>query len=125
MMGHDEGPGSTKKWIFWVESNGISFVVGPSPGWLSIGNSSFKAGSWYHVAIRRNGSDLAAFVDGLLIGTAAIGSLEIPDPSAPFQIGTAEGGHPERVFKGLIDDVRIYNRAITDAEVLALYNEGK
>jgi len=28
-------------------------------------------------------------------------------------------------LNGLIDDIRIYNRALTDTEVLALYNEGK
>lgn len=46
--------------------------------------------------------------------------IEIPDPNAAFQIGTAEGGHPERVFRGSIDDVLIYNRALFDSEIQSL-----
>jgi hypothetical protein len=119
LMGHSEGPGNTKKWIFWIGSGGISIVVGPTPGWVSLGSHSFAVGQWYHVAIRWVDSELAAFVDGDLIGQVQF-AYTVPDPAATFQIGTAEPDRPNRPFRGTIDEVVIFKRAFTDAEMKAL-----
>ena len=39
---------------------------------------------------------------------------------APIRLGTRSGWS---FFQGRIDDLRIYNRALTEEEILALYNE--
>ena len=41
----------------------------------------------------------------------------------PLTIGNSAGGWNE-FFDGIIDDVRIYNRALSDSEIQELYNEG-
>ncbi len=122
LMGHSEGPGNTNKWIFWHGNSGISLVVGPSPGWIGLGSSQFQLGVWYHIIIQRIGSDLVAYINTMQIGTASAPQV-IPDPNAILQIGTAEPDRPNRVYQGLIDDIRIYNRALTQAEIDSLYNE--
>ncbi|MBD3335349.1 MAG: hypothetical protein GF355_07515 [Candidatus Eisenbacteria bacterium] len=53
----------------------------------------------------------------------AVRRIEPPgNPQAPLQIGSAENAmnHPGRRFRGSIDDVRIYKRALEEDEILAL-----
>jgi hypothetical protein len=122
LMGHSAGPGNTNKWIFWLGNDGISFVQGPDVGWIPLGTAMFELGRWYNVAIRRNGSELTAFVDGRSIGTV-VRSFNIPDPAATLMIGSAELDRPNRPFRGSIDDVRIYNRALSDSEITEISTE--
>lgn len=42
--------------------------------------------------------------------------------SYPLSIGTARSGV---MYSGSIDDIQIYNRALTDEEILGIYNTGK
>ena len=55
-----------RQWIFWLGNGGISMIATPS-GWKGIGNYPFVLGQWYHVAIRRIGTTLTAFADGVSI----------------------------------------------------------
>lgn len=122
LMGHSEGPGDTNKWIFWLANSGISFIVGPNTGWIGLGTGTLQISSWHHVSISRLSNELTAYIDGVSIGTATL-SISIPNPNASFLIGTAEHDRPNRVFRGRIDEVRIYSRALDIREIKALYNE--
>jgi hypothetical protein len=123
LMGQSEGPGDTRKWIFFVANNGLSFVMTNSGGgWITLGSIAFNLEEWYFLAIIRNGNSLSAYVNGNSIGTASVG-IATPDINTLFYIGTAESGHPNRVFKGTSDDIRIYNRALSETEIQQLYNE--
>ena len=122
LMGQSDGEGDNKKWMFWLGNNGISIVLGPQHGWISLGSHSFELNRWYHVAIRCDADTFEAFVNGQSIGTATAYNIE--DPSADFKIGTAEGGRPNRPFRGDIDDVRIYRRALDTLELKALVLDG-
>ena len=53
------------------------------------------------------------------------GTGTINNSATPLEIGRAEsGGSPERYFGGEIDDVAIYARSLTAAEVLTLFQDG-
>ncbi len=118
LMGHDDGPGNTSKWIFFQGNSGISFITTPT-GWVNLGAYSFNVGDWYHLAITRDGNLLTAFVNGVKIGESVF-SYTIPDPSSSFVIGDAESQHPGRNYRGSLDDVRIYNRALSPNEIQML-----
>ena len=121
LMGHDEGPGTTRKWIFFQGNSSIYFITTPV-GWLYLGPYDFQVGDWHHLAIRRDGDLLTAFVDGTPIGSAAF-TATIPDPVAPLWIGDAEDEHPGRNYRGSIDSVRIYSRALSQDEIQSLVDE--
>ena len=75
---------------------------------------------WTHVAGTYDGSELNIYVNGTNEGTtSASGAIDVS--SGPARIGDYIGGGYE--FPGLIDDVRIYDRALSSSEVTALYNE--
>jgi len=81
---------------------------------------------WYHVVYifdasvsSTNGTE-SFYVDGVRVAsrTGVVG-----DPlSSSIKIGTSQNPH---IFKGLMDDVRIYNRALGAGEVKRLYDMGK
>ena len=64
--------------------------------------------------------ELRLYVDGVLEGSGSnSGSIT---PGDPLQIGRNDNG--QEYFSGLIDDVRLYNRALTAQEVQDLYDAG-
>jgi glucose/arabinose dehydrogenase len=80
-------------------------------------------GQWHHVAFTRDGASgqLKTYVDGVLQATAA---GEPGVKSTPFQsIGRIENTDgPATYLKGALDDVRIYGKPLSAAEVLAVKN---
>jgi len=65
-------------------------------------------GRWHRIGLVWDGSDRILYVDGRETVRDEQGELAIPDDS--LMIGA--GATPGRSFSGLIDDVRIYNRAV-------------
>lgn len=80
-------------------------------------HNGITQGTWYCFAWTRNASDLFSFYqNGVLLGTES--SVTVPTVST---IGSySGGGFP---FAGLLDDFRIYNRALSAAEISSLYND--
>jgi hypothetical protein len=111
-------------------------------------DNSIKAGAWNHIVITLNGTtkELKFFVNGTLTKTwteanktigPLIQTLTAPDPQ-PFIIGcvavdaelaanfmawTTEANFG--YFKGVIDELKIYNIALADGQVSKLYNDEK
>lgn len=73
---------------------------------------------WHHVALISNGSTFAIWVDGdKASADKAVGSAQ-NDVSVRIGWSASSGQY----FDGLIDDVRIYNRALSQEEITNLYN---
>jgi hypothetical protein len=121
-VGHDEGPGSFNKWIFWDEGGFEFHVNSPElgPAYPVAGGFSPTSGQWYHFAVTRNGDTWTLYVDGAAV-TANTIAIEIPDATAPLTIGRAE----EFFLTGLLDEVTIYNRALTSSEISAIAAAGE
>ena len=77
-------------------------------------------GNWHHVVATYDGSAAKVYLDGDLIGTGSAGAVSTN--SGNFAIGAYNNG-VDALFNGKIDQVRIFNRAITANEVTTLYNE--
>lgn len=78
--------------------------------------------SFHHVAITKSGSTVILFVDG-----QAYPATEPYDPGFAFYtnmaIGT-RGDNFNNTFLGFVDEPTIYNRALTEREIDAIYNAG-
>jgi hypothetical protein len=72
--------------------------------------------TWCHLAGVYDGKTASIYVDGELKATRANAIQPTHGPS-PLEIGLSHGGHS---FNGSIDDVRIYNRALSPGEIKAL-----
>jgi hypothetical protein len=91
-------------------------------------NSSYALGQneWYHLVGVRNGDVQQMYIDGLLNVSQAIPTESIQFNqlySISVEIGRlSNGGYGSYSLCGAVDDVRIYNRALSSAEVQQLYN---
>jgi hypothetical protein len=80
--------------------------------------SQVTAGQWYMLTMTYNGSNLLFYENTAQKGNSPPVSGNINDGSLAVLIGNNGG----EAFKGVIDDVRIYNRALTQAEINTLYH---
>ena len=80
---------------------------------------STSQNTWYHLVGTYDGTDAKLYINGEVKGTA-IGSGNIRVSTTNVYIG--QWGDGTARFNGLIDEVRIYNRALTAAEISDLYN---
>lgn len=96
--------------------DGVGFF--PGYAWISSGiiaTSIRGDGLYHHIAGTYDGVSLKYYVDGVLKNTSAQGYWNMPQNNNTIDIGAyrTDGAY----FSGLIDDVRIYDRALTLAEI--------
>jgi len=97
-------------------------VPNPSAAGESIGEKQIPQDAWTFVAAVCDGSTLKVYVNGVLDHPAPYPQFPLSSLS-PMLIGSA-AGRGGLTFNGGIDDVRVYNRALTANEIARLA-EGK
>ncbi len=80
-----------------------------------------SVGVWHHIVGVSTGSVFSFYIDGAL---AASTNVAVSVTNANYRIGASGPQSNVYPFDGKIDDVRIYNRALSAAEVTQLYNQG-
>ena len=118
------GPrGLGARWIAVLDSDGyLRIEVG---GGAIVGSTVVADGRWHHVAATSDGgnvADIVLYVDGNQDTPGSAGDRAIDtQPEGDVTIGGSSifGAY----FNGLIDDVRIYDRALTAEQIRQLYND--
>ncbi|HTH04315.1 MAG TPA: LamG domain-containing protein [Ilumatobacteraceae bacterium] len=98
----------------------------PTSGWVDAANvahtlmtPAYQTRKWTHIAMRWDGSAAVVDVDGLL--RAASGSTGIVDDGSPIVLGADRDNSNELSWlEGALADVRIYNRFLTNEEIMQL-----
>ena len=72
---------------------------------------------WHHVALTYDGTTMKIFLDGLM-RTYASKSGNLQSSTADVYIGKQQNINP---FKGTLDEMLVYNRALTDTEILQVF----
>lgn len=87
-----------------------------------ISNTVAAAGNWYFVAGVKTSTQISIYVNGNLENTTALGAFTDTN-SKDLLIGgknTADQGGA--YLNGLVDEVELFNRALSPAEILAIYS---
>ncbi|MFF3644162.1 exo-alpha-sialidase [Streptomyces sp. NPDC002564] len=76
---------------------------------------AYNDGQWHHIALRRAGGALTLFLDGSRVDGADVpGSVS---RTSPFGVHIGQRLDSRAHFTGAIDEVRVYDRALSDTEV--------
>lgn len=84
--------------------------------------SAYNDGQWHHIALRRGGGQLTLSVDGTRITTADVPGTVTRTSGYGFHVGQRVDSRAH--FNGSIDEVRLYDRALSDAELTSLGQGG-
>lgn len=97
----------------WESSTGITSGI-------------LNTGTWYYAAFTLNGKDAKLYLDGAEVGKATL-PTDTPDTTAAVEIGavTYKGaGNVNNFFKGVIDEVVIFNTALSQEDLKIIVDKG-
>ncbi|MBU0678632.1 MAG: DUF11 domain-containing protein [Verrucomicrobia bacterium] len=89
---------------------------------LDISGAGLVDGEWHHYALTAaSGVGSVVYIDGVELNSSSLGG-DSYNPSTAIYLARREDGNSERYYGGLLDDVRVYNGALTSNEVYTLAN---
>jgi hypothetical protein len=102
----------------------LALLSSNSCSWSYAGtNAVLTTGSWQYVTATYDGTNVRYYINGTLKDTVAWGGIGSANSGA-LVIGGGPSQASSDYFNGLIDDVRIYNYALTGAQIKNVMNEG-
>jgi hypothetical protein len=110
-------------WGLRVESSGVVHAEIDDPGnYVSFdGATNIADDNWHHVALVRKGTKLSLYVDGKLDGSQTSPAVVNIGNTAPFTAGAGVCNVP---LIGFIDEIQVFNRALSAAQIQAIHNAG-
>ena len=117
IIGKDDS-GSNREWLISIPTNLSVFRLHlwNSSGTLSyFDTSSFSLGDWHFVCMTWDGSTLQGYLDGVADGSTSITSARTTNT------GLVVGELSNNRLDGLLQNIRVYNRALSASEVALLY----
>ncbi len=123
------GGAATQGWNFMIAgngANGIAFMEiddGAGHEINAQNNTNLVDNKWHHVLVTANRSgNMTVYTDGVAGTAVDITSVgNISNDAVNLHIGARNGGN---LFGGLIDEVRIFNYALTSWQIAQEYNQG-
>jgi hypothetical protein len=135
-------PWTVTAWVYWDGSSGDNIIYNKEslyearvasgyvryawrPHWAWDGGTSFpiNANTWTHVATTYDGAEQMLFKDGLQVFRRDETGGAIGSNSSKLLIGARGSTSPHNFFSGMIDEVRIYDRALSHSEILTIVGE--
>eukprot|EP01084_Bolivina_argentea_P017429 32556_1 len=105
-----------------ARTDGVMLYGGGGANDFLFSNSGvYLDGEWRHLLVTKKGNNAQLYINGRFIGSTTAHTYETGKSNAQ-NIMIGRWNDPNRYFKGDIDDVRIYNRALDQFEIDALYN---
>ncbi len=90
---------------------------------IDTATTDLTTNKWYYVAVTYSNATVKLYINGILENTVSRTASYTRD-LAQLGASTNPVGEPVSFFAGLIDDTRIYGRALSDEEILDMYGKG-
>lgn len=131
-VGENDNNGTLLIWWFRA-TNAVSFnrlqVTHRGPNTNVLGSTTLLVDTWYHVAVTSDGSTWKMYVNGGVETLTVVGSNngdwwgDVTGTPLNYEIGRIPRGTTNLgLCNGTIDELGIWSVALSDAEILSLYN---
>jgi len=112
------GGAGSKKYTFYIGDGVDNYYIEYTP--------TFDITDWHHYVATYDGSDMSLYIDGMLVGGPTTKGIDLyTSDTGPLMIGLDDNYVGSRHFDGSIDEVRIYNRALSAEEVKQHYEQSR
>ena len=101
---------------FGNSKESIDFLVKPDNANVESKTTDWKVGEWYHFAGTFDGKTLKVYINGKLEAEKP-NNVPIAPSDLDLWIGGDDYGRPTDHFPGKIDEVRIYEKALSEADI--------
>jgi hypothetical protein len=123
------GPGGNNGYQFGISGNGsindtvfcqFNEFAQPWPGNQLVATvpGGIPVGSWTHIACTYDNDTIRAYVNGVLVGSNFVGPRTIVNSSSDLRISSDDNDNV--YFFGSIDEVEVFNRALSAAEIMGI-----
>ena len=96
-----------------------------SPGYILDSKVAIASGEWYQACGTRNGNTVSLYANGNEVATSNLNGSLADSTGFDLTIGSFLHFNNQFGFNGVIDDVAVFNRALTSAEIQQMYNNGR
>lgn len=103
--------GAEKRIRFRLKTDGVTAEIQSGPA------GTIELNEWIHIAATWDGAMMQTYKNGVQVHSLAKGGTISTDPSVSVAIGNQPQGAEDRPWHGLIDDVRVYSRALSVEEI--------
>lgn len=120
ILSQEAGSGQGRNWLFVAATTSkLGSTIG---GVIMNSTSTIQLNQWHHGAVTLSGTTRRLYLNGVLENST---TTTAEAANGVFAVGKGViAGHNQN-FPGIIDEVRIYNRALSDSEILQLYQKVK
>ena len=123
---NDSGSNSSNRLAFQFHNSNVLYILtndasGGMGTTTNAGSIASYLNKWTHIVVTVSGTEVKAYLDGSLFHTST--GTALAAGSYPFIIGAYTDNSSRQNVNGKIDQVRIFNKAISASEVTKLYNE--
>jgi len=121
------GANAQHRFAIRIYSSSISASVNDAAGGLgtdTVFGTYAHYGVWAHIAVTVDGTSVKMYINGSQFGSTGTSSQSLAAGANPLALGMyGVNGTGSTAFDGLIDQVRIYNTALTASNISTLYAE--
>jgi hypothetical protein len=125
VIGHGDDGSGNDLWEIVINRNGNDFLEAyvrdesgdNGPGWF--GDTTIQSGEWSLVGLIRTSSTSKLVLNDQVVSTADASGIDQINPEDSLVMGEVFGLH----YKGEMDEVRIYDKALSSSEIQKLYNQ--
>ena len=116
---------STTSYMFLAPVSGgntVRYAINTGGGEQQLNGPPLSAAAWHHLAVTLSGTTGKLFVDGVAVNTNVSMTLKPSSLGSTTQNYIGKSQFADPMLNGLVDDFRIYNRALTNSEITALFS---
>nr|WP_315182432.1 LamG-like jellyroll fold domain-containing protein [uncultured Flavobacterium sp.] len=98
----------------------MSWMVGSTKHTIT-SNTVIPSGIWHHIGVIYDGTTAKMYIDG--VTTVSASMPNVPSTTQSFLIAAADGVNPTALFNGSIDEVRVWDVALSEAQFRYVINQ--